>query len=479
MRESKGFGRVWVRALSLGLGVMLLAQAALGVGPSAAQTRAGEPTANGAATVDVPAVFNGVSRETIASGVVRSGEAGSVEHPNGARIDVPVGAVPTNVQGGEGEMLFTIETGTPSTYGLPATPPQGWVYASEVCKMGPEGFIFAAPIQATIPVPTGFSPSEYEFRMFDYLPATAQWVEVGGQISADGSEVTADVLHLCNNVLLAMRWSGKGAGAIRFSTILGYSFRLCIESYTLRYPEVDGSFQAGGRFCSLNRRDASTTPPDGFQYWVLPQGTYTVSVMVYRHDDDPLRTPHYLGYYTHTFEISRCHWDINSAAPRNFEFVSYFPDLAPWTNPALLNPGRPDCMALPSNSAGVGQLNVRLDWAALADLDLWVVDPCGNKIYWDARTQGCQESTGTLDLDNWCQNIVVGRPENIFWAANPPRGTYKVYVDYYLDCSNAGTVPFTVRWWMRGQAFGARGTLSPPAHVGNAGDEVLVATFVY
>lgn len=74
---------------------------------------------------------------------------------------------------------------------------------------------------------------------------------------------------------------------------------------------------------------------------------------------------------------------------------------------------------------------------------------------------------------------MVGRPENIFWASNPPGGTYKVYVDYFNTCGVSGAVPYTVRWWIRGSVSSARGAISPPSGIGAPNDEVLVTTFTY
>ena len=136
-------------------------------------------------------------------------------------------------------------------------------------------------------------------------------------------------------------------------------------------------------------------------------------------------------------------------------------------------------MGTPTPSVGVGAINVRLDWRAEADLDLWVIDPCGNKIYWYRPQRTCQGSVGRLDSDNWCSNLVLGRPENIFWGENPPRGTYRVYVDYYQDCASAGAVNYTVRWWVSGNGHSEHGTISPPTSPGATGDEVLVTTFTY
>jgi uncharacterized protein YfaP (DUF2135 family) len=134
-------------------------------------------------------------------------------------------------------------------------------------------------------------------------------------------------------------------------------------------------------------------------------------------------------------------------------------------------------MDTPTPSVGVGSVNVRLEWRANADLDIWVIDPCNNKIFWDGRTATCQGSLGRLDQDNWCQDFVLGKPENIYWAQNPPQGKYKVYVDYFEDCGNAGPVNYTVRWWVDGRAYVKRGSISPPASPGTNGDEILVTQF--
>jgi len=416
----------------------------------------------------------------IASKVIRTSEEGTVEHPSGAMIYVPQSAVPLNLAGDEGEMLFTIERGSPEDFGVPSTPPSGWEFVGDMHSMGPEGFIFEIPIRATMPLPDNFDYEQCDVRMFDYDRAAGEWVSVGGEVNEGGAALSADVLHLCANILLAQQWNGKGHGAIRFDAIPRYSFKLCIESYTLKYPDWDARFNAANRFRSIMRRDAYGCPADGKQYWRLPQGTYTLSVAVYRHGDDPLNTPEYIGYFQKTITIDCPHWDWQrgSHAP-DYEFAVYFGDLAQWTNPDRLTPERPPCMGTPTPSVGIGAINVRLDWRAEADLDLWVIDPCNNKIFWDDTSAKCKGSWGKLDLDNKCSGIVLGRPENIFWQSNPPPGTYKVYVDYYGDCNNAGTVHYTVTWWIDGKAYSKSGTISPSVGIGTEGDEVLVTTFKY
>ena len=75
-----------------------------------------------------------------------------------------------------------------------------------------------------------------------------------------------------------------------------------------------------------------------------------------------------------------------------------------------------------------GDLRINLQWYCKTDLDLHVIDPCGNEIYFSKRKATCQGGTGILDLD---ANALIGttsRPqENIYWL-KPSPGTYTVKV---------------------------------------------------
>jgi hypothetical protein len=410
---------------------------------------------------------------SVASKVVRTSQEGLLQHPAGASVFVPRGAVPKTRTGGEGEMLFTVERGTPQDFGVPNTPAPGWQFLGDIFSMGPDGFIFETPIVTTIPLPRGFDRARSEVAMFDYDPQAGRWETVGGRVNGDGISVSADALHLCSNVLMARQASERGVGAIRFDTLPRYSFKLCIESYTLKYPSWDAGFEVANRFRNIDRRDVSTTPPDGIQYWILPQGTYRFSVAVYYHAQDTV-PPTYLGYFQRNLTIPYPHWNWQTGGPEFENAVSFGPLVV---SPSSLTAGRPPCMATATPSVGIGTVNVRLNWSANADLDLWVVDPCGNRIYYNYRSASCQSSLGLLDQDNMCGNMVIGRPENIYWSSNPPRGTYRVYVDYYRDCAGTGPVSYMVQWWVNGLAYTQRGSIAPPASTGASGDEVFVTQF--
>jgi hypothetical protein len=92
--------------------------------------------------------------------------------------------------------------------------------------------------------------------------------------------------------------------------------------------------------------------------------------------------------------------------------------------------------------AGVGDIAFRLQWAGAADLDLLVVEPSGEKIWFGARRSS---TGGVLDVD--CNFVTIcPRPiENVFWAkGTAPAGTYRYQVGLANAHGAALPVPFTV-----------------------------------
>ena len=79
--------------------------------------------------------------------------------------------------------------------------------------------------------------------------------------------------------------------------------------------------------------------------------------------------------------------------------------------------------------AGSGDVQITLTWDTDDDLDLWVTDPDGERIYYGNSTS---LSGGELDFD-----YTDGPgPENIFWPQyGAPSGTYTVQVDHYSGVS--------------------------------------------
>ncbi len=99
----------------------------------------------------------------------------------------------------------------------------------------------------------------------------------------------------------------------------------------------------------------------------------------------------------------------------------------------------PDPGPDPCANCGTGDVQITLTWDTFADIDLYVVDPFGETIWYGNRSSG---SGGQLDVDD----INGFGPENIFWPdGRAPSGTYRVWVDYYAFSSFTGPTNFTVR----------------------------------
>jgi hypothetical protein len=87
------------------------------------------------------------------------------------------------------------------------------------------------------------------------------------------------------------------------------------------------------------------------------------------------------------------------------------------------------------------KLRVSLSWHNYDDLDLHVIEPSGNRIFFNSKVSSY--SGGTLDVD---MNAGMGRTrepvENIAWAKAPPDGVYRVIVNNYSrrETSNVGFV---------------------------------------
>jgi hypothetical protein len=91
----------------------------------------------------------------------------------------------------------------------------------------------------------------------------------------------------------------------------------------------------------------------------------------------------------------------------------------------------------PSPAPQTGPLAFRLSWTTSSDLDLHVVEPSGNEIYWENPSS---PTGGSLDRDLVCSAGV----ETISWSGTAPRGTYTYFADFSGACGAAATVSFTI-----------------------------------
>jgi hypothetical protein len=98
---------------------------------------------------------------------------------------------------------------------------------------------------------------------------------------------------------------------------------------------------------------------------------------------------------------------------------------------------------LEREKAQTGELQVSLAWDGPSDLDLMVVCPGGEQIFFQRRS-GCG---GTLDVDMNAQRHSQTPIENIFWPQNSAQaGRYKVRVSLYgRQGESRPSIPFQIR----------------------------------
>lgn len=85
-----------------------------------------------------------------------------------------------------------------------------------------------------------------------------------------------------------------------------------------------------------------------------------------------------------------------------------------------------------------GKLRVSLGWSNRDDLDIHVVEPGGNRIYYGDRKS--RVSDGSLDVDMHISGPYREDPvENIIWPNNPKSGKYRIEVNNFTRRDNTKT----------------------------------------
>lgn len=124
---------------------------------------------------------------------------------------------------------------------------------------------------------------------------------------------------------------------------------------------------------------------------------------------------------------------------------------------------RPTLTSVPptEQTLGTGDVQVTLRWVGRNDLDLHVVDPAGEEIYYSHRSS---PSGGNLDVDSnarCSENITEQSVENIFWPlGNAPTGIYQISVDYYQQCTDVMGTNFNVHVLVDGQVLEFNGQVA-------------------
>lgn len=121
-----------------------------------------------------------------------------------------------------------------------------------------------------------------------------------------------------------------------------------------------------------------------------------------------------------------------------------------------------------------GDVEVALHWTNYNDLDLHVIDPQGEEIYYAHKTSA---SGGELDVDanaGCAGHRTQDAWEHIVWVSNPPSGQYQVKVNYFAHCEGAPQEnSFEVTLRIGGEETVYTGSIS------TVGETVDVTTFEY
>jgi hypothetical protein len=119
--------------------------------------------------------------------------------------------------------------------------------------------------------------------------------------------------------------------------------------------------------------------------------------------------------------------------------------------------------------ARTGDVQVSLAWNNVNDIDLHVVAPSGDRIFFGRRWSRCG---GGLDVDMNVTPVTPHAVENIFWPhGRAPRGEYAVFVHHFCLHVGLDPTPFEVHVLVRGRKAVFRGDVS----AGQA--PILVARF--
>lgn len=117
--------------------------------------------------------------------------------------------------------------------------------------------------------------------------------------------------------------------------------------------------------------------------------------------------------------------------------------------------------------AGTGLLQVSLSWDQFNDVDLHLIDPNGEEIYYGNPTSA---TGGQLDVDsNAACNIDEINNENIYYEDSPevtiPYGEYEVLVDLWSNCDIVPSTNYTVVVYYGGELIATTEGMNPFAGV--------------
>jgi tRNA (guanosine-2'-O-)-methyltransferase len=129
-----------------------------------------------------------------------------------------------------------------------------------------------------------------------------------------------------------------------------------------------------------------------------------------------------------------------------------------------------DCDGVIDEGCGYesGGIQITIGWDSPADIDLYVRDPSGERVYYNKEAQR-SPAGGFLDHDarGECRpEQEHPRIENAFWPSPAPKGEYVVELHYFGPCGDVVETHVTVSVAVQGEVAGVyRYTLQPEEKV--------------
>jgi hypothetical protein len=128
---------------------------------------------------------------------------------------------------------------------------------------------------------------------------------------------------------------------------------------------------------------------------------------------------------------------------------------------------------------GTGDIQVSVSWDSVTDIDLHVVDPNGDEVYYG---QDSVASGGRLDLDsNAACNADYKNNENITWPSGKGlAGSYTVRLDYWSACTKPKTnYVVTIHTKNMSVPITYSGTFVGSGDGGGLGAGIVIGTFTF
>lgn len=370
---------------------------------------------------------------------VTRGSSGVLEHDDGAKLYISPGTVGMTPEGEPGEMVFSIEKTQ-----VAATVPANYEIEGDAWQFGPEGINFGQRVRISIPVPD----TSKAYVLGRLNRSTNTWEIVPTLESEDDpGRLFADAKHLSAWSLFSYdRLNPKAAGRVHFWNDDSRRWlSVCVQSYTLAYPEWNSNFNPSSVGTSLsNSGHIPGVTSDANA--IVPQGTWTFQVT----RTEPISQ---FGVSNADGWITLDPITVNMPGEHG-PHVHLNP--SGWTE-VKMEPRWAPCEGVEDVVFGTGDVQITATWPDPVDIDLHVFEPNGERIYFGNDTS---ETGGRLDRDTICESTTQGRPENIYWATSAPRGRYEVRVHLYSLCSTTLTnVPYAVRTIVDGRSKTYYGSL--------------------